>query len=294
MTPASVGTGGALLAEALRYVSAWAGRTVAVKVGGSVLEGGMPEELARDLGLLHRAGVRTVLVHGGGAEVSRVLESMGRSPTFVDGLRVTDDATMQVAEMVLGGRVNKQVVRRLQGAGTPAAGVSGADGGLLRVRPHPDAERLGRVGEVERVDPALVLSLLEAGFLPVLSPVGADDGGRSYNVNADAAAAAVAAALGAEKLVVVTDVEGVRRENGGRREPISELTPEEARDLVREGVVSRGMVPKVRACLDALDGGVRSAHVVGLDSPHSVLRELLTDRGAGTMIRPPAAAEVRP
>lgn len=279
-----------LLAEALGYVAAWRGRTVAVKVGGSVLAGGMPTGLAGELALLHRAGVRTVVVHGGGPEVSGVVEKMGGSPEFVDGLRVTDRETMDAVVMVLAGRVNKRVVLRLQEAGVRATGVAGVDAGLLRVRAHPDAERLGRVGRVDRVDPSLPEALLGGDFLPVVAPVGTDGRGRTFNVNADAAAAALAAALGAEKLVLVTDVAGILQESGdGAAEPISTLSPGEARGLVAEGVVSSGMVPKVEACLAALDGGVGSAHVVGGGTEHAVLRELLTDRGAGTMIRAASA-----
>ncbi len=282
--------GGGLLAEALGYVAAWRGRTVAVKVGGSVLADGMPQGLAEDLALLHRAGVRTVLVHGGGPEVNRVLEEMGGSPEFVDGLRVTDRKTMDVVVMVLAGRVNKRIVLRLQEAGARAAGVSGVDAGLLQVGSHPAADRLGRVGEVERVEPSLVQALFEGGLLPVVSPVGTDGEGRCFNVNADAAAAAVAAALDAEKLVLVTDVQGILRESG----LVPTLTPEEARGLVAEGTVSRGMVPKVEACLSALEHGVRSAHVVGTATEHAVLRELLTERGSGTMIRSASADGSKP
>ena len=274
-----------LLAEALGYVAAWRGRTVAVKVGGSVLTDGVPGDLAEDLALLHRAGVRTVLVHGGGPDVSRVVERMGGSPEFVDGLRVTDDETMDAVVMVLTGRVNKRIVLRLQEAGARAVGVAGVDGGLIRVRPHPAAERLGRVGEIDAVDPSLVETLFDGGFFPVISPVGADGEGKSYNVNADSAAAAVAESLGAEKLVLVTDVEGILAGGPDGPELVSELDPAGARDLIHEGVVSSGMVPKVEACLSALEAGVRSAHVVGTASPHAVLRELLTERGAGTMIR---------
>lgn len=281
----SSAAGGGLLAEALGYVAAWRGRTVAVKVGGSVLGDGVPDGLAEDLALLHRSGVRTALVHGGGPEVSRVLDRVGGSSEFVDGLRVTDDETMAVVEMVLAGRVNKRIVLRLQESGVRAVGVSGVDGGLLRVGAHPEAVRLGRVGRVERVDPALVESLLAGDFLPVISPIGADGEGKSYNVNADAAAAAIAGALGAEKLVLVTNVEGILREGAVGPELVSELSPGGARRLVREGVVSRGMVPKVEACLSALEVGVRTAHVVGTGSPHALLRELLTESGAGTMIR---------
>lgn len=286
--------GEGLLAEALGYVAAWRGRTVTVKVGGSVLADGVPAGLAEDLALLHRAGVRTVVVHGGGPEVSGVVEEMGGSPEFVDGLRVTDRETMDAVVMVLAGRVNKRIVLRLQESGVRAAGVSGVDGGLLRVREHPAAERLGRVGEVDRVDTSLLATLLEGGLLPVVAPVGTDGRGCSLNVNADAATASLATALDAEKLVLVTDVRGILREVGdGGTELVSTLTPEEARRLVAGGVVSGGMGPKVEACLSALEGGVRSAHVVGTAGPHAVLRELLTDRGAGTMIRkaPAGAAE---
>ncbi len=277
---------GPVLAEALRYVARWRGRTVVVKMGGRALSSGAGRGTVRDLALLHRSGVRLVAVHGGGAGVTRLAERLGREPRFVDGLRVTDEPTMELAEMVLAGRVNKRLSGRLQGAGAPAVGIAGLDGGLLRAAPHPDAGTLGRVGEVEDVDPTLLRGLLDEGFLPVVAPVSGDAEGRSWNVNADTAAASLAGALGAEKLVVVTDVEGVYPADGSGDGPIPELDPDRTRELIARGAASEGMVPKLEACLSALERGVGSAHVVGGDAAHPVLVELLTDAGAGTMIRP--------
>lgn len=281
---------GAALAAALGYAAAWRGRRVVIKVGGSILdEPGEAERgaatAAADVALLHRAGVRAVVVHGGGPEVSRLLDRLDLPATFVGGLRVTDGPTMDVVEMVLSGRVNKRLVSGLAAAGAPAVGISGRDGGLLRVRPHPDAERLGFVGEVERAAPGVLDALLEAGYLPVVSPVGSDQEGRPYNVNADGAAAALAAALGAEKLILLTDVPGVLTGDASAPELRSELDLEETRRLVTDGTISRGMVPKVEACLAALAGGVTGAHIVGADEPHGLLVELFTEEGIGTMIR---------
>ncbi len=281
---------GAALAAALGYAAAWRGRTVVIKVGGSVLDPqdearGRPGTAAEDIALLHRAGIRAVIVHGGGPEVSRLLDRLDLPATFVNGLRVTDAATMEVVEMVLSGRVNKRLVSRLAAAGAPAVGVSGRDGGLLRVRPHPEAERLGFVGEAERAEPALLRALLEAGYLPVVSPVGADASGRPYNVNADAAAAAVAVGLAAEKLILLTDVPGIAVGDPASPEIRSELDAAETRMLVADGTISRGMVPKVEACLTALAGGVPDAHIVGAEEPHGLLAELFTEEGIGTMIR---------
>lgn len=277
---------GPVLAEALRYVARWRGRTVVVKMGGRALSSGGGRGAVRDLALLHRSGVRLVVVHGGGAGVTRLAERLGREPRFVDGLRVTDERTLELAEMVLAGRVNKRLSGHLQGEGANAVGIAGLDGGLLRATPHPAAGTLGRVGEVEDVDPSLLRRLLDEGFLPVVAPVSGDAEGRSWNVNADAAAASLAGALGAEKLVVVTDVEGVYPADGSGDGPIPVLDPGRTRELIAQGAASEGMAPKLEACLSALENGVGTAHVVGGDAAHPVLVELLTDAGAGTMIRP--------
>ena len=313
---------GEALAAALAYAAAWRGRTVVIKVGGSLLaadaadaadsgtdagesnddhgRGRTPSDggrtpsagtAAADIALLHRAGVRAVVVHGGGPDVSLLLERLAIPATFVNGLRVTDVTTMEVVEMVLSGRVNKRLVSRLASAGAPAVGLSGRDGGLLRTRPHPETERLGLVGEPDGTDPAVLRTLLDAGYLPVVSPVGADAAGRPRNVNADAAAAAVAVGLRAEKLILLTDVAGIHVTTGDGTELRSELDEAETRHLITDGTISRGMVPKVDACLEALRGGVPSAHIVGAETPHALLVELFTEEGIGTMIRSGASEE---
>lgn len=279
---------GVSLAQALRYVAAWRERIVVVKFGGSVLDANELGTLPEDLVLLQRAGVRPVLVHGGGPEITRTLERMGKASRFINGLRVTDAETMEVVEMVLAGRVNKHLVTLIQQAGGRAVGLSGKDARLLQARRHA-SEDLGFVGEVERVEPEIVHVLLGAGFVPVVASLGFGPDGVSYNLNADTAAAALAAGLRAHKLILLTDVPGVYREVEGRRELISELTPEQARALLSSGVVSRGMIPKVEACLAALEGGVPSAHIIGTETPHGLLVELFTETGIGTMIRNPEA-----
>lgn len=276
---------GEALAAALEYAAAWRGRTVIVKVGGSLVEGPGIGTVARDLVLLGQAGVRAVLVHGGGPAISRLSERLGHEPRFVDGLRVSDAATVDAAEMVLSGTLNKRLVGWIAAHGGRAAGISGRDGGMVRVRPHAEAGRLGRVGEVERIDPALLEALLSAGFLPVVSPVAAGPGGVPYNVNADTLAAALAGALGAEKLLVVTDVQGVLVDRGDGPNLCAELGPGELLRLVAEGIVSRGMVPKAKACIAALSAGVRSAHILDGRQPHGLLLELFTREGIGTMVR---------
>lgn len=285
------GTGdGQALARALDYAAEWHGRRVVVKAGGSLVDGdGTAGTVVPDLALLRRAGVNVVLVHGGGSEVTRVADRLGLDARFAGGLRVTDGPTLEVVEMVLAGGVNKRLVAALQAAGARAVGMSGVDGGLLRAGPHPEAERLGHVGRVEEVDTAVLRPLLEAGFLPVISPLAGDGEGGRLNVNADAAAASLAVAAGAEKLILLTDVPGILDGPEGEGAPISVLTPGRARRLVDEGVVSRGMIPKVEACLDALDGGVPRTHIVGGRSEHALLRELFTEEGAGTMLVPEEA-----
>lgn len=279
---------GSSLAQALRYVAAWRGKTVVVKYGGSAVDSADTGTVPEDLVLLQEAGVRPILVHGGGPEISREIESAGGSSRFVDGLRVTDAAAMEVVERVLGGAVNKRLVNLIARAGGRAVGVSGKDARLIHARPHARAADLGFVGEIDRVEPRIVEVLLEEGFLPVVASLGVGSDGHAYNVNADTAAAALAVAVGADKLVLLTDVPGIYREIDGGRELLSELSPAEARTLVTAGVVSRGMLPKVEAALAAVAGGVPSAHIVGAETPHSLLLELFTRSGIGTMIHPVA------
>jgi acetylglutamate kinase len=278
---------GSSLAQALRYVAAWRGKTVVVKFGGSAVDSADTGTIPEDLVLLQQAGVRLILVHGGGPEITREIESSGRSSRFVDGLRVTDAATMEVVERVLGGTVNKRLVNLIARAGGRAVGVSGKDG-VIHARPHERASDLGFVGEVDRVEPRIVEVLLEEGFLPVVASLGVGADGHAYNVNADTTAAALAVAVRADKLVLLTNVPGIYREIDGGRELLSELSPAQARTLVTAGVVSRGMLPKVEAALVAVGGGVPSAHIVGAETQHSLLLELFTRSGIGTMIHPVA------
>ncbi|MDX1567954.1 MAG: acetylglutamate kinase, partial [Longimicrobiales bacterium] len=263
---------------------------VVVKVGGSVLTDGVAPELARALARLHDSGVPTVLVHGGGSHVTDVLDRLGLETEFVDGLRVTTPEVMEVVEMVLAGRVNKSVVSGLQKAGILAVGISGKDGGTLKATPHPEAARLGQVGQVASADTRLVQRLLDGGYLPVVCSVAGSDAGGTFNVNADDAAAALASSLGAAHLVLLTDVPGVLRDGS---EVISHLTPAEARQLLDEGAASGGMRPKIRACLGSLERGVEDAHIVGEGDVGSLL-ELVTGRvRIGTTLGPagaPAAA----
>ena len=284
--PSAVETQGDVIARGLGYVNAWKGKTAVVKFGGSVLEMKPGGTLAQDLVLLKGAGVNPVLVHGGGPEITRVLERMGKTSTFVKGLRVTDGETMEVVEMVLGGRANKALVGSIIQAGGPAVGISGVDGRTLVARRHRGEVDLGQVGEIEAVHPDLVRRLSADGYIPVVASLGIGGDGTSYNLNADTAAGALAVALGASKFILLTDVAGVYRDYHGDRELVSELRADEARAMIRDGSISRGMIPKVEACLAALGGGVPSAHIVDGTAPHGLLVELFTERGVGTMLVP--------
>jgi acetylglutamate kinase len=268
---------GSSLAQALRYVAAWRGKTVVVKFGGSAVDSLESGTVPQDLVLLQQAGVRPILVHGGGPEITRELESEGKPSRFVDGLRVTDAQTMETVERVLGGAVNKRIVHLISRAGGRAVGVSGKDTRLFHAKPHERAAELGFVGEVDEVEPRIVEVLLEEGFVPVIASLAVGPYGQAYNVNADTAAAAVAKAVRADKLVLLTDVPGIYREIAGGRELLSELSPEEAGVLLSSGVVSSGMIPKVAAALSAVAAGVPSAHIVGAETPHSLLIELFTE-----------------
>ncbi|HXF83624.1 MAG TPA: acetylglutamate kinase [bacterium] len=272
---------GGSLAQALQYVSAWTGKTVVVKYGGSILAGADQGTVIEDLVLLKGAGVDPVLVHGGGPEITRVLERMGRESRFVNGLRVTDDETMEVVEMVLAGRANKALVTMIHRAGGAAAGISGQDGRVFRARRLSDD--LGRVGEITTIDTTLVTVLSRAGYIPVIASIGVGEDGESYNLNADLAAGALAAAMSASKLILLTDVRGVYR-GPDEASLLTVLRAGEARALIADGVISRGMIPKVQAALEAIAHGVGSAHIVGGTLPHALLVELFTAEGAGTMI----------
>ncbi len=272
-----------VLVEALPYMRRYYDQTIVIKYGGSAMtEPALRASFAVDVVLLKYIGLRPVIVHGGGPQIGKTLARLGIESKFVDGLRVTDDATMEVVEMVLGGKVNPEIVSLIGQGGGRAIGLTGGDGGMIRVtrRLHEDRD-LGRVGQVVSVDPASIASVAEAGFVPVIAPIGVDADGVSHNVNADEAAGAIACALGAEKFILLTDVEGVMDSEG---RVISRLAAEEARKLIEVGTIRDGMIPKLRCCIEALEGGVGSATILDGRVLHAVLLEIFTDGGVGTLI----------
>ncbi|MEW6399481.1 MAG: acetylglutamate kinase [Bacillota bacterium] len=281
----------AVLLEAMPYVRAFWGKTVVVKYGGHLDQD--LKSFAEDVVFLHLVGIRPVVVHGGGREISALMERLGKKPVFVEGLRVTDRETVEIAEMVLSGKVNQEIVAAIAARGGRAVGVSGKDGALMRARKKEGPIDLGFVGEVQEVDPRLVATLLDSGYVPVCAPIALGPDGEAYNLNADTAAAELAVALGAEKLVLLTDVAGVLRDRHDPSSLVSVLGPDEAEALINEGGVEGGMIPKLRACLRAVRGGVKSAHIVDGRRPHLLLVEIFTRAGAGTMVlsSPDASAQ---
>ncbi|MCH2188162.1 acetylglutamate kinase [Myxococcota bacterium] len=275
-----------VLTEALPYMRKFFGKTIVIKYGGHAMtDADLRSSFAVDVVLLKFIGLLPVIVHGGGPQIASTLSRFGKKSTFVDGLRVTDDETMEVVEMVLGGTVNREIVELVQQGGGRAVGVTGSDGGLLRVRrKQVKGQDLGRVGDVDEVDPRILTAMSDAGFIPVVAPIGVDDEGMTYNVNADEAAGAIARSLRAEKLMLLTDVPGVKDSAGDR---MSQLTVEETRNFVQDGVIQSGMIPKVECCIDALSGGVARTHIVDGRVLHAILLEIFTDdSGVGTLIVP--------
>lgn len=275
-----------ILVEALPYIRRFAGRTVVVKYGGNALAGASHDDalelFAQDIVLMHTVGIKCVVVHGGGPQINEMLARLGIESKFHGGLRVTDDATMDVVRMVLNGQVNPELVAAINVHGNLAVGVSGQDGRTLQTVAIDPA--LGSVGDVERVRPQLIEGLLADGFIPVVSTIGADSEGHAHNVNADTAAGAIAEALGAEKIVYLTDVAGLRRDLDDPGSLIARVSVAELATMIDEGAVSGGMIPKVESCMRAVRGGVRSAHILDGRIPHVLLLELFTDEGVGTMI----------
>jgi acetylglutamate kinase len=273
----------AVLIEALPYIRRFYQKTIVIKYGGHAMtDGDLRASFAVDVVLLKYIGVRPVIVHGGGPQIGEILEKLGRESTFVDGLRVTDDATMEVVEMVLGGRINSEIVELVNRGGGRGVGLTGNDGGMFAVRRKlKGGKDIGRVGEIMHVDPAPITAVADAGFVPVVAPIGVDSEGVTHNVNADEAAGAIARALLAEKLILLTDVEGVKDASG---ELIPQLSVEEARKLVSEGAIREGMIPKVECCIDALSGGVARTHIIDGRIVHAILLEVFTDGGVGTLL----------
>jgi len=269
-----------VLLEALPYIRRFAGKTLVIKYGGSAMENDeLKHSFAEDVALLKFVGMHPVIVHGGGPQISEALEQAGIESRFVRGMRVTDARTMGIVEQVLVGRINKEIVALLNRHGRRAVGLSGKDGELIVARKQPHSEDLGFVGEVARVNPAVIASL--DGFIPVIAPTAADAEGQSYNINADVVAGKIAAALGAEKLILLTDVAGVQDTGGALLET---LAIDRAQALIDDGTIGSGMIPKVECCIEALHSGVRQTHVIDGRVRHAVLLEVLTDKGVGTEV----------
>ena len=275
-----------VIVEALPYIRRFAGRTVVVKYGGNALAGASEHDalalFAEDIVLMHTVGIRPVVVHGGGPQINELLSRLGIESRFANGLRVTDAATMDVVRMVLNGQVNPQIVSAVNTHGNIAVGLSGEDGRILQAVPR-DPE-LGFVGDIRKVRPELIQGILDDGFVPVVSTVAVDDSGQPYNINADTAAGAIAAALGAEKIIYLTDIAGLRRDVEDATSLIQRITVEELKGLIADGTVAGGMIPKVESCIQAVEGGVGSAHILDGRIAHVLLLELFTDEGVGTMI----------
>ncbi len=273
-----------VLIQALPYIKRYIGKTVVVKYGGhAMVDDKLKAQVMQDLVLLWLIGVKVVFVHGGGPEISAMMKRLGKEVSFVDGLRVTDAETVDIVQMVLTGKVNKTLVTMLETGGGKAVGISGVDGRLIEARQKDP--RLGFVGDIVRVNISPVRDLLDNGYIPVIAGIGCDAEGNIYNINGDTAAARIAGALGAERLLLMTDIDGIRRDVNDPSTMISELTRDEAAALITDGVVTGGMIPKVECCLTAVDGGVKNAVILDGRVPHSVLLELLTDEGAGTWIK---------
>ena len=273
-----------VLSEALPYIQQFRGRTVVVKYGGAAMkDSNLKTKVVRDIVFMSCVGIRPVVVHGGGPEINTWLGKLGIETQFKNGLRVTDAPTMDVVEMVLVGRVNKELVSLINQAGGGAVGLCGKDGNLITAR-HQGAEGVGFVGEVSNISPGILNSLVAAGYVPVVSSVAADETGQAYNINADTVAGEIAAAIGAEKLILLTDTSGILRDYHDPSTLIEKLDIQQARELIEQGVVAGGMIPKVNCCVRSLAQGVRTATILDGRIPHSLLLEIFTDSGIGSMI----------
>jgi len=274
-----------VLIEALPYIQKFKDKIIVVKYGGSAMvDEDLKRKVIEDVVLLKLVGFKPIIVHGGGKEISKWVDKVGMDTKFVNGLRVTDEPTMEIAEMVLN-KVNKSLVSLIEQLGVKAVGISGKDGGTLVVdKKYSDGEDIGFVGEVKRVNPDLIHTLLENDFIPVICPIGVDDDFQSYNINADDAACAIATAIKAEKLAFLTDIEGVFKDYDDKDSLISELSIEDARELIGGGTIGGGMLPKLNNCIDAIESGVSRVHILDGRIPHCLLLEIFTNKGIGTAI----------
>ena len=273
-----------VLVQALPYIQKYYGQTVVIKYGGNAMTSeSLKQQVMEDICLLRLVGVKVVLVHGGGPEITDLMARVGKESTFVDGLRVTDGETMELVQMVLAGKVNKSLVNLLEMKGGKAMGISGMDGRLIEAKMRD--ERLGYVGAITKINIDPVQDLLDKGYIPVVSTIGCDSEGNTYNINGDTAAAHIAGALHAQRLIMMTDVAGILRDKEDPTTLIRELSVPEAVGLFREGVIAGGMIPKVDCCIEAIGMGVEKVIIMDGRVPHAILMELLTDEGAGTMVK---------
>lgn len=271
-----------ILVHALPYIQKYTGKILVIKYGGNAMTSEtLKRSVARDISLLHHIGVKVVLVHGGGPEITEMLAKIGKETRFVGGLRVTDRETVDVAQMILAGKINKNLVNLLECSGSPAIGLSGIDGHMIRANVRD--EKLGFVGNITGVNPKPILDVLEKGYIPVIATLGCDSEGNVYNINADTAAAKIASSLAAESLITMTDIAGILRDKNDPSTLISHIHVRETAKLIREGVIEGGMIPKVECCTDAVLGGVKRVFIIDGRIPHAILIETLTDEGIGTM-----------
>ena len=273
-----------VLTQALPYIKRYVGKTVVVKYGGNAMTNAdLKQQVMDDIVLLWLIGVKVVLIHGGGPEISSMMDKLGKKAEFVDGLRVTDKETVDIVQMVLAGKVNKTLVTLLEKRGGKAIGLCGMDGNLIVAKMKD--EKLGYVGEVTQINIDPVTDILEKGYIPVISTLGCDADGNAYNINADTAAAHIAGALGAERFILMTDIAGILKDKDDPSTLIPEITIPQARKLKEEGVISAGMIPKVQCCVTAIESGVKNVVIMDGRVPHSILMELLTNEGAGTLVK---------
>ncbi|HWJ03787.1 MAG TPA: acetylglutamate kinase [Verrucomicrobiae bacterium] len=286
-----------ILVEALPYIKKFSGKTVVIKYGGNaMLDEKLKLSVLTDITLMKFVGINPVIVHGGGPEINAMLKKVGKNSSFVQGLRVTDAETMEITEMVLAGKLNKEIATMLAGLGAKAVGISGKDGGLLTAVKKPmtilndegqeEDVDLGFVGEVTAVNPELIETLVAKGYVPVIAPVAAGVEGESYNINADYVAGHIAGALGADKLVLLTDVEGIFADYADKTTLLSTVRAGEVDGLIQSGVIGGGMIPKIQCCVHAIEAGVGTVHIIDGRVPHSILLEIFTDQGIGTMVTP--------
>jgi len=272
-----------VLTAALPYIKKYNGKIVVIKYGGNaMINQQLKEQVMEDIALLWLIGVKVVLIHGGGPEISQTMEKLGKQAVFVDGLRVTDEETVDIVQMVLAGKINKTLVKLIQSKGGHAVGLSGIDGGIIEAKMKDEA--LGYVGEITKIRTRPITDLLEKNYIPVISTVASDREGHTYNINGDTAAAHIAGALGAERLIMMTDIAGILRDKEDPATLIPAITTDQAKKLYEEKVISGGMIPKVDCCIEALEHGVEQVVIMDGRIPHSILMELLTDEGAGTLV----------